>query len=192
MTKAECLKQLYILSVTAGMNQRYHQHKWTHFGRNDKAIRVSVGIVAALSLVASVLGAANNWPEVNITSAVISGVGLIFAIWLNVSPAGEKELRHQGLFQQWSDLRIDVDTTRVRVEALEDEGQVPNEFIVRLQDLTQKNRINAQENAPDEKLLQNCYEKENKSRTGYATRQEQETAKRKRQAEATSGSDSEM
>ncbi len=167
------------LSFIAGMNQRYHQIKWTRFHHRGKLIRISVGIATILSMLLSVLSATLGLVEsqpnlaLNLTS-IGSGVTAVLsaciAVWLNVSPSNGKEIHHHGIYGQWCDFREEVDSFAIRVRKSKSLSQ---EHVIRLMELTaKKNRINKSEDAVDEALLNECFEKENIARTGFATQEE--------------------
>lgn len=176
--KDDLIKKLNNLSFTAAMNIRYHQYKWTKYSYIDKSIRIAVGIVAVLSVVASSMGSSDikNILIANL-SFLLSILSLIVAIVLNIAPVSDRETFHRDLFRRWSDLREEVDSEIVRVESLDISGNEEglNKFMNRLEDLTRKkNRINAFEDSPDDELLKKCYRQENKARTGFETQGEKD------------------
>lgn len=170
MRKNECLDRLYILSVTAGVNQRYHQYLWTVNRRSDRRIRITVGVVAILGLVSSLLADSKTFPAsiqifFDILSLILGITALAVAAALNISSAGDKATEHRELFRRWSDLREEIDTTELRVSYLQEEKEVPEEIDLRIQELdAKKNRINAFEESPDTALLDDCLAKEEKAR----------------------------
>lgn len=186
MKKEEHIKKLEYLSFTAAMNVRYHQYKWTRFSNIDKGIRIAVGVVAVISVVVSINGfSMSNNGYFGFASAAIAILSLIVAIVLNITPANEREAFHRDLLRRWSDLREEVDGEIVRVESTVDyENDVyKEERLHRLEDLAKKkNRINSMENSPDDELLQKCYREENKSRSGYATKEEKDLHEKEKNA----------
>lgn len=114
------------------------------------------------------------WLDVLSTLVAVLALGL--AIVLNIYPSAEREMFHRDLFRRWSDLREDIDSLLVLVERLT-ASRISEEVLNRIQDFTaKKNRINGMEDAPDEALLEKCYEEENRTRTGFRTPEEYSSA----------------
>lgn len=152
------------LSMTAGMNQRYHQarsHWWICWNR---AVQIAVGLLAVIGACLAVSAASVDNVWVDVSAILFASLAAVAAIALNVLPLGDWAQEHLDLFRRWSDLREDVD-------ALEFEqppgavGDIPRELVDRLKALdAKKHRICGIEPAMNERLLEKCYRDENRSR----------------------------
>jgi hypothetical protein len=161
MTKDEFLDKHYEMSVQAGMNQRYHQRYSTFFRRLDTAVKI---VTAAAAVIGAILGAASmseTASELVVWSGfIVSVVTTISAVALNVVPFGNHERDHRDFFRQWTDIREDLDAL------LFDCGDTPSDHVVReLKKLDGKiHRICGQEPKPDDKLIDECFRAEIRSR----------------------------
>jgi hypothetical protein len=160
MTQPDFDHELLCLSMTAGMNQRYHQkraHFWTCWNRG---VQISVAVLAVTGVCLSVVtyfveAKIADWFGIGVaTSAAIA------AIALNVLPLGDWAAMHLDLFRRWTDLREDVDSLKLETAA------EPSKYgVQRLRELGAKvHRICATEPAPKEKLLHECHNAEKRSR----------------------------
>lgn len=160
MTPEDFEQKQYATSVCAGMNQRYHQSKASRWARFDRSFRIAVGVAAVGGAMMSVVTATTNgwgWDALSITIASIAaGIG----VSLNVVPFGDWERQHVDYFRRWSDLREEVDALEFEIADKPTATQT-----ARLKNLDAKaNRICGLEPKADEKLLNECYESEVRSR----------------------------
>jgi hypothetical protein len=133
------------------MNQFYHQRKTRKYWRQDKGVKIAVGILAMLALSATFLPESCKW--LDILAALIAAV---MAIVLNVVPVGEWEAESSEHFRAWSDLRIC--TEQLKVEACELKPDETDKCLnTRYADLlSRRHELNAGESDPDEALLEKC------------------------------------
>jgi hypothetical protein len=160
MNREEFLDAQYKISVTAGMNQRYHQAFARYWVRWDRASRISVGVLAVGGVMLAVVTAVNTsawWVGLSI---LIAGLAALVAITLNVVPLPDWALQSSDLFRRWSDLREEVDSLEYGV------ADKPSGALVdRLKQVSAKvHRICAIEPAADEKFLCECLKAEEASR----------------------------
>jgi hypothetical protein len=113
MTKDKFLDTQYVLSVTAGVNQRYHQRRAWLWVTCDRSCKILVGILAVASVCLSVAAAAyRGWDTASI---IVASLAAVAAIVLNVLPLGDWASLHAALFQRWTDLREEADDLLYRV-----------------------------------------------------------------------------
>jgi len=100
MKATEAIKDMRHLHFTACMNQRYHQRLSARWGIADKSVRILVGVLSVICLLFTVASRSDSIWE------ILAGfVAVVIALALNVVPTGERELHHNNLFTQWTDLR---------------------------------------------------------------------------------------
>lgn len=162
MNREDFLQKQYEFSITAGMNQRYHQRYawwWSLLDGATKAITAIAAVVSALlSVVTLNAAAASGWTT---ASVVVSVVAAFVAVALNVVPFGTWEQRHRDLFRQWTDLREDTDLLELDLA----EGEPDVHHLGELRRITSKiHRIVGEEPSPNEKILKKCYDAEEESR----------------------------
>ena len=153
-------KKQFEISVQAGMNQRYHQGKATHWARFDRTFRILIGVLAVASAMLSVVTASNTevgwWVSLSI---VLSSSAAVIGLAINVLPFADWEKQHVDLFRRWSDLREDIDAMPF------DFAKQSEEACVRLRTIEAKmHRICAMEPAPNDSLLDQCFAAEQRSR----------------------------
>lgn len=95
------------LDVKAGFNQRYHQIMAWRWGVADRAMRIAVGVISTIGLVFSVpfpsSGTPGPWEWAGFALAI---AGAVFAVGLSVVPFDERERFYNGLFRDWTDVRV--------------------------------------------------------------------------------------
>lgn len=156
-------KQLYI-SIGAGTNQRIYQHKASWWTGCDRACKIVVATLAVSSLCLSIWSVTPQGASWITTSIVVSGMGALSAIALNVLPFGDWASRHNALHQRWSDLREDVDSMVFAVK-----GDPTQAQIAHLKDLDAKyHRICASEPKCRDALIKHYYAEEKQSRQKVA------------------------
>ena len=116
MTRDEYLDKQYVLSVTAGVNQRYHQHRASVWTTWDRICKIVVGVLAVAGVCLSVATAAYKTDGWDIASIVVASLAAMAAIALNVLPLGDWASLHTALFQRWTDFREEVDDLIYRVK----------------------------------------------------------------------------
>lgn len=158
----------YQLSLMAGMNQRYHQERARIWTLLDRSFKIAVGILAVVGACMAVVTMFAIGLALDVTSIVVASLAAFVAIVLNVLPFGEWASLHHGLFQRWTDLREDVDGLLFDLQ-----GEPTSENWERLRQFDAKvHRINASEPGCNQKLLNECYASEERSRhPGKARRQ---------------------
>jgi hypothetical protein len=170
MPQERLADEVYKLSFTCGMNQRYHQNLARVWEWGD---RIAKGLVGISTLAGAMLGVASftlsrnqalaNW------SLGVTIVAAVLAIILNAVPFGDWARRHLDLFARWSGLRQDADTLKLRIE----QGSPDVTGVDRLEELiAKKHSINALEPAPIESRLKSAWMSEATSRTGISDRDE--------------------
>jgi hypothetical protein len=161
MTRDQFLDKQFSISVTSGMNQRYHQsvaHWWTGWNR---AVQITVAILAAIGAILACVAPFAKSTALDVVSAVFACLAAIVAIALNVLPLGDWSQEHLDLLRRWSDLREDADS--LLFDLTDDEP--PPHLIARLKSLDAKvHRICGGEPLSDKALLEQCYREENRSR----------------------------
>jgi hypothetical protein len=153
------------LSVTCGMNQRYHQYKLDFWSTSSTAIMVVVAIVALASAILTVASFCRNNRGLGIASLVTSLLSVSVAVALNVIPADTNARFYADMFRRWSDLRQDVDVLQVSADANGRDKPLTPWMLERFnQLLMKKNALNALEPAPNMDLLAQCQEEEERAR----------------------------
>lgn len=165
MTRDEFEDKQYEISVTAGMNQRYHQsraHKWTWWNRG---VQISVAVLAVISLCLAVAAALAETALLDGLAILFSSLAVIAAIALNVLPLGDWVQQHLDLLRRWSDVREDVESLPFDLV-----DEPTPDLIGRLKALDAKvHRICAIEPGCDEELHKKCYQDEKRSRQSPST-----------------------
>lgn len=150
----------YHLSVTAGMNQRYHQaraHWWICW---DRGCKILVGILAVAGAVLAFAPLFHAGLAFDIVGVVVACLAAVFAVILNVIPYAEWAGLHRELFQKWSDLREEIDSLLFEVN-----GEPTGKNFERLRQLDAKvHRICAAEPGGIKSLIDTCYAEEVRSR----------------------------
>jgi hypothetical protein len=160
MKAADLNRKQYHLSVTAGMNQRYHQkraQKWTWWNRS---VQISVGIFAVLGAVLSSITPFVENFKLDLAALVVAGIAACVAVALNVLPIGMWQDSHLDLLRRWTDVREEIDSQRfIRGDKVSDEQWE------RLKQIDAKvHRICGSEPDCDQELLNACYAAEERSR----------------------------
>ncbi len=166
MNKDQLANKVYHLSVTAGMNQRYHQDRaflWTLWDRICKIIVAALAVAALCLCVVTAVVEGVIWDEWSIGVAIAAAVA---AIALNVLPLGDWASQHNALFERWTDYREDVDSQFLNIP------QTPTaDDLIRLKELDARmHRICGSEPAPSKKKLQQCFDVEEESRRASTKR----------------------
>lgn len=150
MTGSELKSRLYDLRFTAGFNIRYHHCYEAWYGKWDKIIRASVGLLAVAGLVLSI----KDYPPVGMWLGIAS---LALAVVLNVIPVADWEKKHGELFRLWSDLREDLELAEIGCCDLGDECDVEPHYVERLEELKGKEaRLHSTEYYPNVEFLKRC------------------------------------
>lgn len=162
MTRDEFLDVQYRVSVTAGMNQRYHQAYTRFWMRWDRASRISVGVLAVGGAMLAVVTSVNTDARWLAASISIAALAAVAAVTLNVVPLSDWALQSSDLFRRWTELREEVDALEFGV------GEKPTASVVeRLKQVSAKvHRIAAIEPAANEEFLLKCFKAEEASRRG--------------------------
>jgi len=160
MTIEEFLDKQFHLSVTAGMNQRYHQSYSTRWCWIDRGFRIAVGIFTVTGAMLAIAASANASSSLALWSIGIAIISAILGVVLNILPFADWERRSSDLFRRWCDLREDVDALEFELK-----GNPTAALVARLRQFDGKvHRICGMEEKPDEKRLQQCYDQEEASR----------------------------
>jgi hypothetical protein len=160
MNRDEFEDKQYHLSVTAGMNQRYHQNRQYLWTICNRAIQIAVGTLAVIGVCLAVTAALVESKTVDVFSIVIASAAAIAAIALNVLPLGDWAALHGDLLRRWTDLREDVDALQFDLD-----GEPTPDLRERLKQLDAKvHRICGGEPQFNEALLNKCFDDEEKSR----------------------------
>ena len=170
MTLEEVLNGLWELSITSGMNQRFHQHLADNALWWDFWWKLAVALATSAGAVLSVVGYFNGKAKfIAATSAIVSILGMVFGVWLSIAPSDATARQHLDLFRRWSDLRQDVDTVMVRSRTNEDEAIAAPPFLVDryIDMLAKKNHLNSLEPSPDRALLERFQDEEESWREEY-------------------------
>lgn len=160
ITNDEFLDHQFHLSMTAGMNQRYHQSYATFWWRWDTSVKVVMAISAVASALFSIATLFPVEPAIASLSATLSVVSAFAAVAMNVIPFGTWEKEHRDFLRQWTDIREDVEALRFAC------GNDPQEqHRHELQKLDAKiHRICGQEPNPNRQMINKCWDDEKKSR----------------------------
>lgn len=170
MTRDAFLKKRFHLSVTAGMNQRYHQHQAYRFWLLDTSAKILTAAFSFLSFAAAIAAwlygptdGSGHFLDVTID---VVGVGISFlaaivAIILNVLPFASREKEHVDLFRQWTDLRESVEAIQHAIG----EGEPSKRLVEELAELDAKHhRICGSEILANSTVWRRCENDERKSR----------------------------
>lgn len=152
---------IYKLTYTAEVNQRYYQLKYTSMWRWDKIIKVSVAALAMLATVCVFLP-----HEYKMLEFAIAFLAAILAIVLNVIPIGEWMVEHGEKCRCWNDLYICADKLRMMTRDIPDDESVPSYLLDHLHDLGAKQYQLDDEHTGDEALLGRCQEDVNQRMYG--------------------------
>jgi hypothetical protein len=160
MTRDQFEDKQHHLSVTAGMNQRYHQNRqflWTVWNRGIQIVVALLAVVGVCLAVAAFL--VENW-YVDIWSIAIASCAAGLAVAMNILPFGDWAALHADFLRQWSDLREDVDALQFDLDST-----VSDELLERLKKLDAKvHRICGSEPKPNDRLIKRHYNDEVLSR----------------------------
>ncbi len=158
---------LHELTYTCTMNQLYHQRFAHWWWRWDKAVKITVGLLAVIALVAVYLPESPGW-WIEPLSAWLAAIA---AIVLNVVPVGEWESRHSELFRAWSDLGARANLLELKTSDLPENEPLNPILVDWYQSLAaDRDRLDAQEPAANDELLKRCQEDVNEMRYGEGIR----------------------
>ncbi len=144
MNKTQFRQAVNDLVFQASMSMRYCSTLGWRFDAADRAIRVAVGLVAAIGVVWS----GTIW--INLTA-------LVLAIALNIIPTGTFARFYSDLLRRWSDIRLNGESVLLQAEAHKGPN-VPQWMMDRLRNLLEtKVCVLAVEPAPWGSLLKRCY-----------------------------------
>jgi hypothetical protein len=150
----------YHLSVTAQMNQLYHQSRarwWTVWNRG---VQIAVAVLAVIGVCLALAAAMTHDFGTDLAAIIVEGLAAVAAIALNVLPLGDWAGESSSFLRQWSDLREDIDALDFDLAE-----QVTPELIARLKVLDGKvHRICGSEPRMNEALLGKCYRDAERSR----------------------------
>jgi hypothetical protein len=171
------------LSTVAGMNQRYAQHMLSWWEFLGTVIDVAVVITTMVTLaigVAAYYKPDALWPvfpwwdkrliwkrfRVDGIAAIVAVPAAIAGVCLIVVPVSDSIRHYNSMFQSWSDLRQDIDSTIADADAAKLNNSDDKEYLERrFRDLlAKKNSLNAREPAPNKKLLDHYLDVEEQSR----------------------------
>jgi hypothetical protein len=161
MNSEEFSNRQYVLSIQAGMNQRYHLRQEKFWFRCDLAAKAITAVFVVIGSVFAGASLAQGQPAwVAGFSFGFSLVASIAAVVINVFPFSSWERDHRELFRQWTDLREAIDDLELA------EGCEPSAATVSdIRKLVSKmHRICGQERAPDLRILDECQKEEEQSR----------------------------
>ena len=151
------------LSMTAGMNQRFHQARARHWLWWNRFIQISVGSLAVLGLCLAVAAAFSESRAIDWIAVFVAFLAAVAAIALNVVPVGDWAQQHLDLFRRWCDLREEVDSLLFEVTGDPTDGRVE-----RLKQLDGKVHRNCSAepglDEKTEKILMECHAAEKRSR----------------------------
>jgi hypothetical protein len=103
MTRDQFLDDQLWVSVTAGMNQQFHQTLASFWTWCNRFVQIAVACLAVTALCLSFTDEP-HWIERS-----IAALAAAFAIALNVLPLGDWVQEHYELFRRWTDLREEID-----------------------------------------------------------------------------------
>lgn len=179
MTLEQVLDAIWQLSITAGMNQRYHQHLADQAASWDFLIKIAVAIITAIGAVVSVM----SWQKPSAkplgnASAALSVAGMLAAIVLNIAPSDATSKQHLDLFRRWSELRLDADALSVQFSDTQKESEPSPPFLITRYSelLAKKNNLNSLEPAPIRELLERFQIEEEAWRKQYDPKEEEAVA----------------
>lgn len=153
MTREEFDEKHYEMSLTAGMNQRYHQAKAGTWACWDRSFKISTGMVAVAGAITAFSGP--GW-----FGAFLAIAAAMLAVSLNVLPFVEWSALHADMLRRWSDLREDIDALGFDVN-----GEPSKPLIERLRNLDAKiHRVCGLEPKVDKGFLRKCFLEEEQSR----------------------------
>lgn len=152
MTNAEYQKRLHELAFTCEMNQLYHQTLEWRYGVGDKALKITVAILAIIGAVLAV--PALDQPLWAFALAIAAAVA---AVILNVFPVGETAKEHGEMFHAWGDLHADAMQEEHKMCEKDGDKDAQRAHEERLRELvTKKEALNNAETAAWPKLLLKC------------------------------------
>ncbi len=156
MQARDAKNNMFELSVTCGMNVRYHQAYEDFWGKWDRAVKVAVVILTVIGLLFSV-------PDfVSPVAALIVGIiSATVALVLNVINFGDWEKEHAKMFRLWSDLRSDAELMEFKIASKEEGGTIQPHLVERIAEIRIKaNNLHAAERMPNHSFLHTCYHDE--------------------------------
>ena len=161
-------EELYKLSFTAGMNQRYHQN----MAENIDNATLVIATLSSLTLLGGILFYCLWGCENKIWNIALGLLLLIPITFLATLPFNKDAIYHSNMSVRWSELRKDVDNLSLLVKL---NPELKHVTLIQQQVgelLIRKNELNSMENKPDERELNKAYEAENQARTGFKTVEE--------------------
>jgi len=153
MTAKDFRLELFNLSYTAEVNQRYYQLKYTTTWRWDKGVKISVACLAVIAAMFVFLPHELKWLEI-----LVAALAVAMAIVLNVIPVGEWMTENGEMCHSWNDLFIALDRLKMRTRDLPDGGEIPAHLEDALMELNSRQYELDQDHAADEALLVRCQE----------------------------------
>jgi hypothetical protein len=161
---------LFKLSETCGMNQRYAQYmlggaEWWN-SAIDIAVVCATMFCLALTVAAYFVPEKHWWGlSFGLCEVISSFTAAVAGIVLIVSPTSASVRHYGSMFQAWSDLRIDVDSSLVDSKAADSPVADTVYLQRRYRDLlARKNALNAKEPSANERLLMEFLVREEISR----------------------------
>lgn len=166
MMKSDFEWARYQISFTAGMNQRYHQKLADKWWKRDTIAKAATAI---LSVIGAMVASAAIYPKhsifIDYIGLIVSVLAAISAVVLNIIPFGAWEKDHRILFKQWTDIRKEADLLAYSVSH-DHQGPIDTEELKKLE--SRVHMLCGDEPAPNEKMLNTCFNEEEKSRKAVA------------------------
>ena len=183
MTHSDLIGEAHELDFHASMNQSYHQKQWAWYGFWERSVRISITVLACVSLGYSL--AAGPWVPsqvsasnyVSVPAIIVSALSLVAAIVLNVAPLDRRERAHESAFRRWNDLMRDARDFRLRAEAVDKSDTSALQMLVAELQVMRRRLSEIEVDEPpyvNNKLLDRCQEDENQRRWGVRSNEEAE------------------
>lgn len=143
--------EIYRLTYTSEVNQRYYQIKHTRMWWADKAVKILVAFLAVTALLFVFLP--ENWKWLEIVTGCLAAAA---AIMLNVVPVGEWMCDYKTMFDAWNRLFHDAEQLGLKVRDAAEDEPTPALLIEMADELTARQCHLDDAHAPDDKLLSEC------------------------------------
>lgn len=164
MTRDEFLHKRHEISFIAGMNQRYQQSNAAVYAIRDRSFRIAVGLLTVMSAMLSIITAQVPGLGWIAASIAVSSTAAAIGVILNVLPFADSERKFRDLYRRWCDLREEIDSLEFELS-----GTPTKAIVDRLRQLDGKvHRISALDTETDKRLLQKCFDDEQRSREEIA------------------------
>ena len=186
MTIDQLRDLVFELSVTAEINQRYHQGMatyWQNWGLAFQALTAATTIVVLTLSIFSYLVPKNKrlgaWSIGASLASAIGGVTLLFV------PFGAWQCESTAFLGKWTEVRTDADSLDARLLAHDgDSIELPVDSLSEYEALKARaNTLNGQETAPWSDWLDECQEVAQYARTGFRTAEEAMAARKSKRGD---------